>query len=183
MIKRKKFKKTVGGKVRDCVAFYFGKIKDEKGRRTLEVKVTISLDQEDNFSATAEVWNASCTDIIMGGQCFDSINVEDLLPEYRSDFQIIRNLWRMYHLNNMKAGSPRQRAFLEINKEKLSNGEYYKTACELLKEAGLYEDEEYLHPYKNEVGNTTLKPYRYGSAWLKEEIPEKDIEFIRKLIA
>lgn len=179
---KRKYTETIGFRARECVCISFGKIKNPKGRRCLEVEVKIALDQEDNFSASANVWNATHSDIIMGGQCLDEINVDELLPMYRNDFQIIKNIWKRYHLNDLQAGSPRQRKFVEENEDKFSSTNFYDDVCKLLKEVSLYEDEEYMYPYKDKDGNITKKPYRYGSAWLKEEIPQNVIEYIRKII-
>ena len=83
------------------------------------------------------------------------------------DFALICKEW---HLNNLTAGSPRQEAFL---KEWTSRNKYsYEKACEALKEANLYEDAEYLH---------NGKPYVYGTAWLRRELPQEVIDFLENL--
>ena len=78
-------------------------------------------------------------------------------------------VWERWHLNCLQAGSPRQRAYLE---SKGLNNVGYETACDALKEAGLLIDEEYLH---------NGHPYKYGHAWLQEELPEEVLAFVKAL--
>jgi hypothetical protein len=82
-----------------------------------------------------------------------------------------RKVWDQWHLNDMKAGSPRQEAAL---KEWLSSGARYDyaAACEMLKSKGLLEDQDYIHEGK---------PYRYGSAWLRAKLPSEVISFLASL--
>jgi hypothetical protein len=79
-------------------------------------------------------------------------------------------VWESWHLNDMKAGSPRQEA--AIREWKKTNKYEYTAACEYLKSIGLFEDSEYIH---NE------KPYKYGYGWLKEEIPQDVLDFLESL--
>ena len=76
-------------------------------------------------------------------------------------------VWERWHLNNLTAGSPAQEEFLrthaaEWKTYKANAGSipsHYTWACEVLAAAGL-------HPDPGHNG------YRYGSAWLREEVPE-----------
>lgn len=81
------------------------------------------------------------------------------------------SLWDRWHLNDMKAGSPAQREWLKANpiEDRLN---HYTKACEALAAAGLNPDPGYLH--KGE-------PYRYGHAWLFEEVPEHVIAYLAAL--
>jgi hypothetical protein len=82
-----------------------------------------------------------------------------------------REVWKNWHLNDMKAGSPNQEKAI---KEWLSTGAKYsyEGACEMLKSKGLLEDSAYIHEGK---------PYRYGSAWLSAEVPSEVISFLASL--
>ena len=82
-----------------------------------------------------------------------------------------REVWERWHLNDMRSGSPAQRAFLEAHPvtDRLN---YYTKACEALAEAGLNPDPSYLH---------NGKPYSYGSAWLAEEVPAEVVEFLQSI--
>jgi hypothetical protein len=73
------------------------------------------------------------------------------------------HIWDRWHLNGLKAGTPAQEAF--IRGWKASNRYDYGKACEALKTAGLYED----------------NGYKYGTKWLKEEVPGEVIEWLESL--
>lgn len=82
-------------------------------------------------------------------------------------------VWDEWHLNNMQAGSPAQRAWLKLNPitDRLN---YYTKAGEALAAAGLNPDPNYLHQGK---------PYRYGygHAWLRTEVPQDVLYFLQAL--
>ena len=46
--------------------------------------------------------------------------------------------------------------------------------CEVLSREGIFEDKEY--PYNG-------RGYRYGEAWLKEEIPQEELDGIKAAIS
>lgn len=120
------------------------------------------------FSCSCAIWNASRTDWLMGGQC-----LEELLDlarrakwsrESLSLLSEIVSLWKKYHLNDMHAGTPEQEAALKG----FVGG--YDERCEHLKQLGLYEVQH------------EGKPYRYGTAWIHQEIPACDIARIWNLL-
>lgn len=100
-----------------------------------------------------------------GGQCLDTIGKK--YPKNK-EVQLIVELWKKYHLNDMNAGTPRQTEHLK------SLGEYkdYDWACEELKKVDLYCDKEF----------SPKNPYKYGSSWLYREIPQNDLELIKQII-
>ena len=109
----------------------------------------------------------SCGQIVMHEWKFKKLH-KGWTPALVSKF---RKTWDKYHLNDMQAGSPRQE--LAINAWKLGGATYeYKAACEMLAQLGLLEDQDYIHEGK---------PYKYGSAWLKTEIPTEVISFLASL--
>lgn len=68
-----------------------------------EITVELNLKETEKgleFTASANVWNSKHTDIIMGGQCLDSL--EQYL-KYNKTFKTILEMWRKYHLNGMHA--------------------------------------------------------------------------------
>lgn len=81
-----------------------------------------------------------------------------------------RAVWRDWHLNDMQAGSPAQTAFLKANPIKATD--HYTAACEALRAAGLNPDPSHL---------VDGKPYRYGRAWLRVEVPEEVLQFLQSL--
>lgn len=115
------------------------------------------------FSACGNIWNTTKTDIVCGGQCLDTI------AKYVKDpvFKEIHKLWQQYHLNGMHAGTPEQEKAIE--EWKAAGNKYdYTAVCEYLKSIDLYEVNytglSIGRRYENE-------PYRYGRAWLIQEIP------------
>lgn len=153
-----------------------------KGRKNCMVSVELKLNNG-NFSASAVLWRSDHSDILMGGQCFD-----DLLNDYpelkdNDVFMETYDLWNKYHLNDMHAGTPEQEEAIE---EWKSQGNKYdkKKACDYLKSIGLYEvpistiDKD-VNPQFIDCEKET---YKYDSGWLKESIPDKDLERINSLI-
>lgn len=116
-----------------------------------------------------DVWNVRHTDIIRGGQCLDFIAEyrNQFTPANRELFDLLYDLWKKYHLNGMHAGTPIQEAFIAGLKAMGFKYEYGQ-ACAMLKDAGLYEVEF--------TGKTVGRmydhePYRYGSAWVVDDLP------------
>ena len=97
-------------------------------------------------------------------------------------------VWSRWHLNDMRAGSPAQEEFLRHHADAwaayrasalkeacgIENApcvypeSYYSWACKVLAEAGLNPDPRH-------------DGYRYGSAWLKEEVPEDVLSWLQAL--
>ena len=78
------------------------------------------------------------------------------------------SVWKRWHLNYLRAGSPAQEeALRQANFE-----EGYLEALKFLKERNLEPDTGYL---------VCGKPYSYGSKWLKEELPSHVVEFLEAL--
>jgi hypothetical protein len=130
---------------------------NKSGRRNCEVSFEVSYDG-DRFSLCASIWNPRKTDIYAGGQI-----IEEAASYFPTDAKVQRMLaiWREWHLNDMKAGSPAQEAELKRH-EWDRKGSYYDWAKSVLKAANLEPDTSYPH---------NGQPYSYGSAWLKREIP------------
>jgi hypothetical protein len=82
-------------------------------------------------------------------------------------------VWDRWHLNDMRAGSPAQHAWLESNpidpKDCAYPESHYDVASARLAAAGL-------NPDPNFNGG-----YRYGSGWLSEEVPAEVIDWLRGL--
>ncbi len=91
--------------------FNFGKI-DFEGSGSNKNLVTVEIEYKTDgdkkvFSASAKVWNSRHTDIIMGGQCLDTI--APYMNNNPDFFEILR-LWNLYHLNNMHPECEHQNA-------------------------------------------------------------------------
>lgn len=87
------------------------------------------------------------------------------------DLPRLRRAWEEWHLNDMRAGSPAQQAHLKAHPitDRLN---YYDAACASLAAAGLNPDPGHL---------IDGKPYRYGSRWLAEPVPEDVLQFLAAL--
>lgn len=114
-----------------------------------------------------------------GGRCWGSAgqiqdDIEGLIPDNGWNQEMVEeflDIWREWHLNDMQAGSARQQAFLNgFRKENGWKG--YEEECKALAEAGLLEDEECM---------VEGKPYRYGSSWLRKELPAEVVAFLRAI--
>lgn len=109
------------------------------------------------------------------GQIVDTLEHVTPSDEWSHDLLArFREVWKEWHLNDMQAGSPAQRAHLKSLEGQCPGYpvSYYDWAREQLKEANLQPDPNYIH---------NDKPYSYGSAWLRVDVPDDVIEFLRSL--
>lgn len=159
---------------------------EKRKNHNVEIILRLSLSNDNCFSAVANVWNFPHSDILMGGQCFDTI-LNDF-PEVKKNpvFMEIYDLWKNYHLNDLHAETKAQEDLL---KEAVKNGELntygannYKETCAYLESKDMLYDKNYLVSKKQKDGSIIKAPYRYGTGWLKEEIPEQDLLRIKSLI-
>ena len=134
--------------------FEFRRNDSEKGRR---LRVVVELTENNSFRAYCNGPE------IYWGQCLDEAQ-EELNIKNPVMTEIVR-LWKLYHLSDMKAGTPAQEKAV---KEYTKNNPYdYTKICKYLETKGLLVHEG----------------YRYGSAWVKHPIPAEDLEAIKKLLA
>lgn len=149
-------------KFNDKAKAKFGKIDyNGTGRKVNEVEIEMEL-KDGVFSASGAIKNARGTDWLSGGQNIDEI--ADMMKDNK-DVQEIRDLWHKYHLNDMHAGTEKQEDAL-MKKFGNRNASDYDKHVEYLKSVGLYEDDG----------------YKYGTGWLKREIPDDDKRRIISLI-
>lgn len=74
--------------------------------------------------------------------------------------------WQRWHLNDMRAGTPRQEAYLRKKNFRVTHYQsYYDEACKALSAAGINPDEGYI----------------YGTKWLTEEVPAEVLDFLAGL--
>ncbi len=141
------------------------------GKRNCECAITWRLEEKDGFlvfAMQAEVWQSNKRDILMGGQCVDK--VAELFPD-DAKAQRMRAIWDRWHLNDMNAGSPAQMEWLRNNEIVAPYPKsHYEEASKALALVGLNPDPDYLH---------NGKPYLYGHAWIKEELPADVVNEIR----
>lgn len=155
--------------------FDFGKIDFyNSGMKSNRVTVTASFVFKKGkkcFSAFADVYNASDTDIIHGGQCLDDLakHMTD-----RTFFELYR-LWKLYHLNDMHPECEHQRSlgWPELAEKQIkANG---RTQL-----AGWVR--ESVHPDGLLCKPCPVCGYKYGTQWMYMPIPLADEARIRKLI-
>lgn len=162
--------------------FNFGKINyhNPSGRRINLVTVMMELRRNADgfpvFSASIAIWNGNHTDWVAGGQMLDEIKH---VPENDALFQEIKKFWKLYHLNDLNAGTKAQTLALE--KAGLTGAGNYDKAVEYLKRRGLYEVK--LTPTEAKYNPRYAgKPYKYGHGWLYRPIPAKDMARIKKIM-
>lgn len=167
---------------------FFGKVDGyHNGRRNCEVTADLCYDEEKGtFSACGTLWNHNHSNILMGGQCFDELEEEYHELSENESFREVLYLWKNYHLNDMHAGTKSQESLL---KEAVKNGELerygannYEETCNYLESKGMLFDVGYMVEKTNKDGQVCMVPYKYGSGWLKEDIPEGDVERIVSLV-
>lgn len=112
---------------------------------------TVKVEIKDGRLSMSGDYGSGC------GQCLDSIK-----PKNAEQKRLVE-IWNMYHLNDMKAGTVKQEEFLQRcekdNHIKIEYGE----AIRLLEQVELL-----TVPHPDKPG----KFYTYGDEWLKRELPE-----------
>lgn len=97
------------------------------GRRVNQVEIEVRLRDDEQgrpvFSAVGTVWNARRTDAEMCGQCMDE-PVFSEAPHNKEILGEILTLWRKWHLNDGRCGTPAQYGCLDRMPEE------YVEACE-----------------------------------------------------
>ena len=137
----------------------------KSGKYTTEVDVEL---KDGVFSASAYLCKGK--EEIAGGQCFSTVLSE--VPELRNNalFMEIVELWETYHLNDLHSGTMKQEGYLELYGKwhgvKLLNANNYDEACEVLKSAGLFED----------------NGIKYGHTWVKWELPNDVVNRIKNVM-
>jgi hypothetical protein len=116
------------------------------------------------FSMSGHVKSTNGRSWLMGGQC-----VDEIAKHFQSNkkTQRMAQIWERWHLNDMRAGCEHQRAE-DWGKERVS--ETGKLSC-------------WVYPNEHPKG-VLMKPcpvcgYKFGSAWLIEELPSDIVTEIR----
>lgn len=155
----------------------FGKIAYSSKNIANKVEISLELKTIDNaidyetlnpvknvpvLSISGGIWNSRQSDYETCGQCLDTI--QKYLPKNGKIAKIVE-LWKGYHLNDMKAGTKKQTQYL--NGLESEGWKYsYSGACYKLKAANLYMD----------------NGYKYGSKWLYKPIPKNVLAEIKELL-
>ena len=127
------------------------------------------------LSICGNIWNNLHTDIVCGGQCLDTIAEYIKTPL----MQQIVSMWRRYHLNGMHAGTPEQESAAKRFVTEQLGGKYnYGKVVEYLKSIGMY---EVVFTGKTTGRMYDHEPYKYGTAWIVEDLPEYVIKWAEGL--
>lgn len=156
---------------------------NKTGRRINMVELELNLKSVKRMSRTIDletitdyrvlsiaggVWNGRHTDWLTGGQISDDVH---RLYTNNKRVQRIVEIWDRWHLNDMNAGTRRQKEAIKEGREKWKqNGKgawkfNYNEQCKYLESVGLLVD----------------NGYEYGTAWLVEPLPGEIEEEIKQL--
>ena len=122
------------------------------------------------FTMSATIWNRLGTDCIQAGQCLDEIR---RLYRFNPLVKEMVEVWKLWHLNDMNAGTPRQeaylkgyrQAFLDTHNHEMDSWSY-DTRLDILEKAGLSPDPHH-------------ENYVYGTAWLHTVLPQDVIDKVK----
>lgn len=99
------------------------------------------------------------------GQVSEYLTKDSPAPGFtRKDCSRLKQVWQRWHLNHMRAGTPKQEEAVR-NWRPTADDPSYEGACKMLESIGLLTD----------------NGYRYGSSWLKEEVPLDVLEWLFNL--
>lgn len=137
----------------------------QKAKHYTDGKISADIDihiEAGRLSITGVVYEGerllrSERNLISAGQCLE--DARTLLPEKLSE------IWERWHLNDMRAGTFSQEQALREVKDSFDRLSWYEQACDYLNSVGLLYD----------------NGYKYGTAWLTEELPEDVIEYVKNL--
>lgn len=126
------------------------------------VTVEIRIKAGDNLSIMGNVGRHSF------GQIRDCLMDVDTLAEGWTVGKVakLHQIWKEYHLNDMQAGSPAQRAWIAQTGIVKYDDILAQMPADILHDA-------------TELRNG--KPYTYGTAWLRMDIPADVLDWLRAL--
>lgn len=154
----------------------FGKV-DYNGSGHKNCRVTVEIELKDGaLSICGNVWNPRETDIYCGGQCLDTL--AELLPHNKKLARIVE-IWKAFHLNDLKAGTAEQEAIIADYYRLNGATHNYTTACEVLKNAGKYIVDA--SGYQTAAKVPASKEYAYGAQWLFWPLPAEIIAEVESL--
>ena len=156
--------------------YYLGKCAyNNPTRKTSEAYLSWEL-KDGTFSMSGEIWKPGKRDVYMGGQCVDTV-VEFFPDDVKA--QRMAAIWKRWHLNDMRAGCEHQRA-AEWKKVRIDPAEVPNITANC-DEKGVLAIwvRKTEHPAGLLCEPCPVCGYRYGTAWLKEEIPQDIQDEIR----
>lgn len=171
-------------------------IRDFTGRRskhkvTLDIEIkskdreqqgTDGINYEDplELSISQSIWQRDESDILSGGQGQDTLR--EALKEGKleigngiteEEFEEFLDIWDKWHLNDLNAGTERQKEIIEEHKDE----QKYKKFDEFLDRPKAILEDFDAEPDKETEGFGD-EGYSYGSAWLYQPLPQDVIDFV-----
>ena len=127
----------------------------------------------ETLSISGGIWNNKHSDITTGGQINDTLR--RLLDEgkltpvnmSKEEFRKLLDVWDRWHLNDVRAGTPRQ---LEVIDQHIDETQYKTYDGHYEKSLAILSD----YKLRKDGG------YEYGSAWLYEPLPQDVIDFVNE---
>ena len=165
--------------------FILGKVAFRGNRRENLCTVTLDVQHPERLTGasialTGDIWNKLHTDIICGGQCDDEL---DKFFKGREPWETLHGIWHRCHLNNMKAGTPKQQAAL-VAHFPIMRGDDYEKHCAYLETLGLLtvpasEADLFRPANSSHIGQA----FTYGREWLTHPVSVEDWHTITELLA
>ena len=145
----------------------------QNGKRVYTGKTTPEYVE---LSICGYVYNPSETRCVCGGQCLDTMYQ---FLKHDTLFKEIYELWKKYHLNGMRAGTPEQENAIAEFEKTIGRKSTYRERIDVLKTANLYEIPftgiTVGRRYENEL-------YKYGYGWIVNRIPGNVLNRIEYII-
>lgn len=155
-----------------------GLLQDTPNSKGKPFYVDVTMKPEGELSICGECYGCSGQVIMSfkefdyrGHWTLDSFHYQN--EEHKHAIATLFKLWDQWHLNHMRAGSPAQEEFLNENPPTNYAESDYTYRCKLLEQVDLQPDVNYLY---------NGKPYSYGSAWLKEEMPPTTYDLLKQTL-
>jgi hypothetical protein len=121
-------------------------------------EITISITERDSFNCLS-IFGVIFEDGKEGSWGQICEQVKDIIPAR------LYRIWKRWHLNDMRAGTFTQEEILRQAKNEGVDVSDYGKACNYLQKFDAYDDDG----------------YKYGHAWLKEELPQDVIDYVSTL--
>ena len=134
--------------------------------------------KDGRFSMSADIRNPYGTDIVMGGQCVDTVAA--FFPNDKKARRMVE-IWRRWHMNDMRAGCEHQRAEgwdkrpIDPNRPPSTYITLKRGECGLLRDYSGWNMLAWatLQDHPNGLLSEPCAKcgYKYGTSWLCEELP------------
>lgn len=122
---------------------------------TTSMEVTITYRADGRLSLAGSGRHGS-------GQVYEHLTKDNPATGFtKEDCVRLMQVWQRWHLNDMRAGTPKQEDVVRKWRQTAADTGY-SAACKMLDSIGLLTD----------------NGYRYGSRWLKEDVPEEVLKWL-----